>query len=148
MGPMSGPGLSGGGGALGPLGPGRSLGGSYSYAGSGGYRGNEYALEAMHGGINSGSSSASLNGPINAFPSDHGRPYILSSTLDEDDPKPNLEPSYGYFPRAIYESVLPPPIKSEAQGYEIGRIKDEGLFGPGNLFTQSSRGVYNMDTVY
>jgi meiosis-specific transcription factor NDT80 len=146
MGLMGGSAVNGGGGS-GSIGLGRGLGNSYAYGGVSGYRGNQYMLETMPGGSLSGATSTSLNGAVEAFPPNPRKPYILSSNV-EYSKHDNMESSYEYYPRAIYESILPPPVKIEARRAEFDRIKDEGLFGPGSLFHQSSRGVYSADTVY
>jgi len=143
---MGGSAVNGGSGS-GSIGLGRGLSNSYAYGGVGGYRGNQYMLESIPGGSLSGSSSTSLNGAVEAFPPNPRKPYILSSN-DENSKHDNMESGYEYYPGAIYESILPPPVKIEARRAEFDRIKNEGLFGPGSLFHQSSRGVYGADTVY
>jgi meiosis-specific transcription factor NDT80 len=143
MGPMGGSGLSGGG--SGSMGLSRGIGQSYGYSSVSGYRGNQYMLEPMHTGSISSSSSGSISGAVDAFPPNPQKPYILSSN---DDEKHDMESGYEYYPRAIYDSILPPPIKVESQRLEMDRIRDEGLFGPGSLFHQTSRGIYSADPVY
>lgn len=142
MGPMGGSGMGGGG--SGSLGLSRAIGQSY-YSSVGSYRGTQYMLEPMHTGSISSSSSGSMSGVVDAFPPNPRKPYILSSN---DDERHDMGSGYEYCPRAIYDSILPPPIKVESQRLEMERIKDEGLFGPGSMFHQTSRGGYNADPVY
>jgi meiosis-specific transcription factor NDT80 len=144
MGPMGGSSLGGGGGS-GSIGLSRGMGQSYGYGSIGSYRGSQYMLEPMHTGSISSNSSGSISGVVDAFPPNPRKPYILSSN---DEEKHELESGYEYYPRAIYDSILPPPVKVESQRLEMDRIKDEGLFGPGSMFHQSSRGVYSADPVY
>jgi meiosis-specific transcription factor NDT80 len=144
MAPMGGSGMGGGGG-LGSLGLSRGMGQGYGYNSVSGYRGNHYMLEPMHNGSISSSSSGSISGVVDAFPPNPRKPYILSSN---DDDKHDMDSGYEYYPRALYDSILPPPVKAESQRLEMERIKDEGLFGPGSMFHQTSRGVYNADPVY
>lgn len=155
MGPMTGTHGSGFGSTYG-----RSLGPGFSYASLGAYRGgNQYSHDPSPAGSKSESSSSSISGgPVDAFP-DQGRPSILSSNV-EDQEGMTVETfnGYQYYPSPLYEAGLPAPVKSEGQGFEIGRVKEEnGLFGPGSLFTgglgryqgvDSSRGFFAADTVY
>jgi meiosis-specific transcription factor NDT80 len=166
-----GPGAPGGTG-MGPMGgsTGSGLGSSYSRgsygsgfsypAFGGGYRGgNQYSLDPSPASSKSDSSASSTDErPVEAFP-EHGRPIILSSGAEDEDCMPaDTFNGYQYYPSPLYEAGLPPPVKSETQTYEIGRVKEEGgLFGPGNLFAVgpgrfqgfgTSRGLYNADTVY
>lgn len=158
MGPLTG--APGGGYPSG--GYGRSLGTTFSYAPLGGsYRGgNQYSHDPSPIGSKSESSSSSISGgPVDAFP-EQGRPTILSSNADDEDGMAiDSFNGYQYYPSPLYEAgILPPPIKSEGQGYEIGRIKDErGFFGTGGLFNpsvaryqgvESSRGFFTADPVY
>ena len=102
-------------------------------------------LEPMQTGNASSSSPSSISGVVEVYPPNPRKPYILSSN---DDEKHDIESGYEYYPRAIYDSILPPPIKVESQRLEMDRIKAEGLFGPGSMFHQTSRGVYSTDPVY
>jgi meiosis-specific transcription factor NDT80 len=155
--------MGGSGGAYGSAGFNRPLGPGFSYANFGGaYRGGtQYSLNIYPSGSKSESSASSISGgSVDTFP-ENSRSTILSSNVEEEDGAP-VETNYNgyqYYPSPLYDATLPPPIKSEGQGYENGHVKEEthGLFGLGGLFTggigryqgvDSSRGFYGADTVY
>ncbi|KAF2433507.1 p53-like transcription factor [Tothia fuscella] len=152
--------MSGGSAGVGATGYGRpvtgSSGGSWYGMGTNYRMGNQYSHDHSPVGSKSDSSASSISGgPVDTLP-EQGRPLILTSNAEDDDGTPiEAYNGYQYYPSPLYEAGLPPPIKSESQHLEGGRVKDDGgFYGPTGLFTgglgrfqgvDTSRGFYAPD---